>query len=81
MKPTIAPFPSTRLRRPRATPALRALVREMPVTPDDFIWPVFVRDGVDVVEPVASMLKARKKLVKGKQEIVASMEFGFCHQS
>jgi porphobilinogen synthase len=55
MRVTQAPFPATRLRRTRRTPALRALVAETTLTPGDFIWPVFVRDGEDVSEPVASM--------------------------
>lgn len=55
MKPTVAPFPAARLRRTRATPALRALVRQNVLSPDDLIWPVFVRAGRDVEEPVPSM--------------------------
>ncbi|WP_146591262.1 porphobilinogen synthase [Puniceibacterium confluentis] len=55
MKPTLAAFPATRLRRTRRTPALRDLVRETTLTPGDFIWPVFVRDGDGIEEPVASM--------------------------
>lgn len=55
MRPTLAPFPATRLRRTRRTPALRALVAQNTLTPADFIWPVFVRDGEGVSEPVPSM--------------------------
>ncbi|SNR61350.1 porphobilinogen synthase [Puniceibacterium sediminis] len=55
MKPTLAAFPATRLRRTRRTPALRDLVRENSLTPGDFIWPVFVRDGEGIEEPIASM--------------------------
>ncbi|KAA8605089.1 delta-aminolevulinic acid dehydratase [Salipiger aestuarii] len=55
MKPKIAGFPATRLRRLRATPAVRALVAETVLGPADFIWPVFVRDGTDISEPVTSM--------------------------
>lgn len=39
----------------RATPALRALSRQNTLTVDDLIWPVFVRGGEGVVEPVPSM--------------------------
>ncbi|CAN0005766.1 unnamed protein product, partial [Chrysoparadoxa australica] len=49
------PYPATRLRRLRRTPAIRALVQETTISPADFIWPVFVRDGEGVVEPIASM--------------------------
>ncbi|MEJ6398288.1 porphobilinogen synthase [Yoonia sp. 208BN28-4] len=55
MKPTVAPFPATRLRRMRQSPALRAMMRENTVTPDDLIWPVFVMAGEDDETPVASM--------------------------
>lgn len=55
MKPTLAPYPATRLRRMRQTPALRALARQNTLTTDDLIWPVFVMDGKDAETPVASM--------------------------
>jgi porphobilinogen synthase len=55
MQPVNAPFPSLRLRRLRQSPAIRALVQETVLSPGDFIWPVFVRDGEGVVEPIASM--------------------------
>ena len=55
MKPTVAPFPAARLRRTRQSAALRGMVRENTLTPDDLIWPVFVRDGEGVEEPVSSM--------------------------
>ncbi|MFT7593783.1 MAG: porphobilinogen synthase [Paracoccaceae bacterium] len=55
MKPTIAPFPAARLRRARQSDAIRALVREHSLSVDDLIWPVFVRAGHDIEEPVASM--------------------------
>lgn len=50
-----APFPLTRFRRTRQSAQIRDLVRENTLTVGDLIWPVFVRDGDDVVEPVASM--------------------------
>ena len=52
---TLPPFPQTRLRRLRRTPALRAMVRESALSPADFIWPIFVMEGKDTEEPVASM--------------------------
>ena len=48
-------FPSTRLRRLRATAALRSMVRENVLSPSDLIWPVFVMDGTDAEEPIPSM--------------------------
>ncbi|MDE3081309.1 MAG: porphobilinogen synthase, partial [Paracoccaceae bacterium] len=55
MRPTLAPFPATRLRRNRASAALRDLTQENRLTVKDLIWPVFVREGAGVEEPVASM--------------------------
>lgn len=48
-------FPSTRMRRMRADEFSRRLMRETVLTPDDFIWPVFVIEGEDRVEAVDSM--------------------------
>ncbi|CTQ33827.1 porphobilinogen synthase [Jannaschia rubra] len=50
-----APFPRSRPRRLRRTPALRALVREARLSADDLIWPVFVCDGEGATMEVASM--------------------------
>jgi len=50
-----ASFPNTRLRRPRAHDWSRRMVRENAVTPNDLIWPIFIRDGKGEVEGVASM--------------------------
>ncbi|MCX7670179.1 MAG: porphobilinogen synthase, partial [Anaerolineae bacterium] len=48
-------FPQIRPRRLRATPALRRMVRETILTPDDFIYPLFVVHGEGVRRPIASM--------------------------
>ncbi len=53
--PLAAAFPASRFRRLRQTPALRDLVRETTLSPGDFIWPVFVRDGTGIEEPITSM--------------------------
>ena len=55
MRPTQAPFPATRLRRLRSSDALRRLTRQTSLSVDDLIWPVFVRDGEGIEEPVSSM--------------------------
>jgi porphobilinogen synthase len=53
--PGPAPFPRTRLRRPRRFDWTRRLVRETTLTADDLIWPVFVIEGDGVSEDVPSM--------------------------
>ena len=49
------PFPQTRLRRLRATSALRGLVRETRLDPGDLVYPMFVAHGIDRREPIAAM--------------------------
>ncbi len=44
-----------RLRRLRTTPVLRSMVRETTLSPNDFIYPLFVVHGENVRNPVASM--------------------------
>ncbi len=52
---TLMPFPQTRLRRLRATRALRGLVRETRLDPADFVYPMFVAHGLDRREPIEAM--------------------------
>ena len=55
MQPAQSSFPATRLRRLRRTPGIRALVAENTLSPADLIWPVFVREGDGIEEPIPSM--------------------------
>jgi porphobilinogen synthase len=48
-------FPSTRLRRLRRTPALRDLVRETHVSPQDLLLPIFIEAGLNGRKPIAAM--------------------------
>jgi porphobilinogen synthase len=48
-------FPTTRLRRLRRTDQLRNLVRETRLTPEAFVYPLFVCTGEGVRKPVGSM--------------------------
>ncbi len=50
-----APFPHARPRRLRRTPWIRAMVAEHRLAPTDLIWPIFVREGDGVAEPVPSL--------------------------
>jgi porphobilinogen synthase len=50
-----APFPTLRLRRLRASPLLRELVRETELRPGDFILPLFVRPGRGIRQEITSM--------------------------
>lgn len=48
-------YPLHRSRRLRTNPAIRALVRETTLTPDDFLVPIFVMEGKGLKEEIASM--------------------------
>jgi porphobilinogen synthase len=50
-----AGFPTTRLRRLRQHPSLRAMVRENELHLNDLILPLFVRSGRNVRQPISSM--------------------------
>ena len=48
-------FPNTRMRRLRRTDWSRRLVRENALSVDDLIWPIFIIDGDNQRQPIASM--------------------------
>ena len=50
-----APYPLGRPRRLRFDDFTRRMVREHQVTPDDFIYPVFLHEGSNRRQAVASM--------------------------
>ena len=55
MAPLFPPFPLHRPRRLRRTDWIRDLVEENSLSPKDFIWPIFIREGTDIEEPIASL--------------------------
>ena len=48
-------FPASRPRRLRTTQAMRDLVAETRLSVDDFVAPLFVREGIDAPMPIASL--------------------------
>ena len=56
-------FPKIRMRRGRRTSALRRLAAETDLSVNDLIYPVFVLDGKDTVEPVPSMPGVSRKSI------------------
>ncbi len=48
-------FPKNRMRRLRSSAAMRRLVRETSLSVDDFVYPLFVREGEGLKEPIKSM--------------------------
>src|SRR5512138_2617144 len=68
------PFPQERPRRMRRTEALRRLVRETTLAPDDLIWPLFVVPGKKVRNAVKSMPGVFQLSV---DELVAEAQAGY----
>ena len=50
-----ASFPSLRMRRGRSSAWMRSMLAENRLHPSDFIWPVFICEGRDREEPIASL--------------------------
>jgi porphobilinogen synthase len=68
------PFPQVRPRRLRRTEALRSLVRETHLAPDDLVWPLFAVPGQRVRNAVKSMPGVFQLSV---DELVAEAQEGF----
>ena len=68
-------FPTTRLRRMRASAFSRNLMRETHLTASNLIWPVFVLEGDDAVEPVPSMPGVERMTI---DHLLPAAEY--CHQ-
>ena len=66
-------FPNVRMRRLRTSEAMQRLVRETTVTVDDLVYPLFVRKGKGVKEPIESMADcfhfSPDTIVKEAQEV------------
>lgn len=48
-------FPKNRMRRLRSSSSMRRLVRRTSLAVDDFVYPLFVREGKGLKEPIRSM--------------------------
>ena len=51
----IGSYPKVRLRRNRKADWSRRLVRENNLSTDDLIWPIFIREGKNIKEPIKTM--------------------------
>jgi porphobilinogen synthase len=85
----MASFPVSRLRRLRANPTMRDMLRETKVSLDDLIYPIFIEEELDDFAPVESMPGVHripeKKLGAAIKEmhragIKAVMTFGVSHR-
>jgi porphobilinogen synthase len=51
----IGSYPSVRLRRNRKTYWSRRLMQENNLSPNDLIWPIFIKEGKNIKEPIKAM--------------------------
>jgi len=51
----IGSYPNTRLRRNRKTDWSRRLVSENNLSTNDLVWPIFIREGKNIIEPIKTM--------------------------
>jgi len=51
----IGSYPKVRLRRNRKTEWSRRLVSENNLSTNDLIWPIFIREGKNIIEPIKAM--------------------------
>lgn len=72
-------YPLIRNRRLRASESIRRLVRETTITPDDFLVPLFVVEGKNVKEEIASMPNYyRLSLDNLEKEVKELWKMGLC---
>ncbi len=72
-------YPIIRNRRLRTTESIRRLVRETIITPDDFLVPLFVVEGKNVKEEIASMPNYfRLSLDNLEKEVKELWNIGLC---
>ena len=51
----IGSYPAVRLRRNRKKDWSRRLVQDNNLSPNDLIWPIFIREGKNIKEPIKTM--------------------------
>jgi len=51
----VGSYPNVRLRRNRKTEWSRRLVSENNLSTNDLIWPIFIKEGKNIIEPIQSM--------------------------
>ncbi len=72
-------YPIIRNRRLRTSESIRRLVRETIITPDDFLVPLFVVEGKNIKEEIASMPNYyRLSLDKLDREVKELWKMGLC---
>ena len=70
----IGSFPKTRLRRLRKSKWIRNLVSENNISCNDLILPIFIREGKNKIEPIASMPGVKRYSVDKLPTILKQVE-------
>ena len=68
----IGSYPNVRLRRNRKTEWSRRLVGENQLSSSDLIWPIFIREGKNIKEPIKSMPGVYRYTLDKLEKIVES---------
>ena len=68
----IGSYPNTRLRRNRKKDWSRRLVQENTLSTNDLIWPIFVRDGRNIKEPIKTMPGVYRHSIDRIEKLVES---------
>jgi len=68
----IGSYPSTRLRRNRKREWSRRLVQESTLSPNDLIWPIFIREGTNVKERINTMPGVYRHSIDKLEKLVES---------
>ena len=66
----IGSYPSVRLRRNRKAEWSRRLVRESSLSASDLIWPIFIREGKNIKEPIKSMPGVHRYTIDKVEKLV-----------
>ncbi len=65
-------FPTRRLRRTRRTPAFRRLSAQTHLVASQLVLPVFVKEGIDAAQPIASMPGVSQHPLSGLADVVTA---------
>ena len=66
----VGSYPNVRLRRNRKTEWSRSLVSENKLSTNDLIWPIFIREGKNIKEPIKSMPGVHRYTIDKVEKLV-----------
>ena len=63
-------YPQTRLRRNRKRDWSRRLIQENNLSTNDLIWPIFIREGKNIIEPIKSMPGVNRYSIDNVEKLI-----------